>query len=76
MEAAGAMEGTESQDVCPHAPGEGEELKTDKITRMFLRYIPLVPKMRIAVPSVNGSDIANAQGHATIKTDVRTKIAV
>ena len=37
MEAAGAMEGTESQDVCPHAPGEGEELKTDKITRMFLR---------------------------------------
>jgi len=46
------------------------------MTLIFLMYIPLLPKIRITVPKVNGNDIANAQGHATIKTEVSTKIAV
>jgi len=35
-----------------------------------------LPKIRIAVPKVNGIDNAIAQGHATINTDEKAIIAL
>src|SRR5690606_8851658 len=41
------------------------------ITAAFLRYSLLLPKALSVLPKVKGVDIANAQGQAMIKTDVK-----
>src|SRR5690554_4568417 len=41
------------------------------ITAAFLRYSLLLPKTRSVLPKVKGVDMANAQGQAMIKTEVK-----
>ena len=46
------------------------------MTLVFLMYNPARPKIRMVLPKVKGMESASAQGHAIIKTDVKTKMAL